>query len=131
MLMLGFGGYFAFAISIPAIYGNYHAAMDFTVEDSYQACEQPLNNRCETHYVVRKSDGSKGDFVPVPYQFESGVLEADTQIRKGTGSFTYEVDGMRQEWPYLWRCAAAGFIGVLGVIVSLGFFLRRFLSPHD
>jgi hypothetical protein len=115
MLMLVLGGYFAFAISVPAIYGNYHAAMDFTVEDSYQVFEQPSNNRCETHYVVKESDGSKGDFVPVPYQFESGVLEADPQIKKcrvasRTTSMAYgrsgPTFGVVQPWASLERSAS-------------------------
>lgn len=131
MSVMGLGGYFACGLNAQAIYDNYQSAMNFTVGNSYQVCEQPLNNRCVTHFMVEKPDGSIGDFVPAAFQFEPDVLHAELRVKKSAKSFSYELDGVEQQWPYLWRCVGVALIGLLGVIGCLVFLIRRFFASSS
>lgn len=90
---------------------------NFTVEDSYRICQQPLNNRCVTHYHIKKLDGSSGDFVPFGDQFGEGMLDPDVHIAKSQYSFSYEIDGISRRWPYLWPHIFVFLAGIAGLVV--------------
>jgi len=131
MQLLAIGSCIAIFISASRIYDNFVLTMGFTIENSYQICEQPLNNRCVTHYVVKELDGASGDFVPMGNQFRQGVLESDPQIIKKSDSFTYEVNGTDEQWPYLWQQVFVLLSGIAGVILWLVFKGPKILLSGD
>ena len=101
---------------------------DFTVKSTYRVCEQPLNNRCVTHYDVLESDGASGDFVPFGYQFEPGILQPEVHIRKNAYSFRYEIDGISRRWPYLWSHIIVFLVGIAGALVWVRLWWPRWLG---
>lgn len=101
---------------------------DFVVSTSYQVCEQPLNNRCETHYSIVRPGGEIGDFVPFGHQFNQGLLVERIHIAKGAGSFAYFIDGKPEQWPYLGIHVFALFGGIAGILAWL-FFIRMGILP--
>jgi len=57
----------ALSTGLWSIAGTYFYTGRFTIESHHEVCEQPLNNRCITHYEVRRSSGKRDDFVPFIY----------------------------------------------------------------
>jgi hypothetical protein len=106
----------------------FFSAEDFVVRTSYQVCEQPLNNRCETHYSIVRAGGKVGDFVPFGYQFKHGLLVEGTRIAKSAASFAYVIDDRPELWPYLGTHVLALSGGIGGVLAWL-FFIRMGLLP--
>ncbi|WP_199101145.1 hypothetical protein [Dyella sp. ASV21] len=106
----------------------FFSAEDFVVRTPYQVCEQPLNNRCETHYSIVRAGGETGDFVPFGYQFKPGLLVEGTHIDKSAASFAYVIDDRPEQWPYLGAHVLALAGGVGGVLAWL-FFVRMGILP--
>ncbi|MHA6204931.1 hypothetical protein ACXU4B_10940 [Dyella soli] len=106
----------------------FFSAEDFVVSSSHQVCEQPLNNRCETHYSIVRAGGKVVDFVPFGYQFNHGLLVEGTHIAKSAESFAYVIDGRTEQWPYLGSHFLALFGGITGVLAWL-FFIRMGILP--
>lgn len=107
---------FAIVTCFQRVSDTFFLSADFTVEDSYRICEQPLNNRCVTHYRIKEFDGRSGDFVPFGDQFEEGMLVPDVHIAKKEYSFSYEIDGIRRQWPYLWTHIFVLLAGIVGLV---------------
>lgn len=116
MLLLIGVSLFAIVVCAQRIIKTFTLSMDFVVEDSYQVCEQPLNNRCITHYTVKKSDGKEDDFVPFGYQFEEDLSLSDQHILKTRCSFIYQINGVEKPWPYLWQHIFVLLAGMAGII---------------
>jgi len=75
---------------------------NFSVVSSYVQCEQPYNNRCRRHYILRNRDsGVEDDIVPFAGQFPVDPMPDDMHIRKTKNSFIYEIDGSEERWPSL------------------------------
>ncbi|WP_267225609.1 hypothetical protein [Dyella silvae] len=106
----------------------FFSAEDFVISTPYQVCEQPLNNRCETHYSIVRADGKVGDFVPFGYQFKHGLLVEGTHIAKSAASFSYVIDGTFEPWPYLGTHVLALLGGLCGVLTWL-FLIRMGILP--
>jgi hypothetical protein len=94
------------------IVAMYFFTADFTVENLYKVCEQPLNNRCVTHYAIRLSDGSLNDFVPFGTEFEHNDLYDGVHIVKRDRGFEYEIGGLPKPWPNLQE---QGFLFLAGI----------------
>ncbi|NII74467.1 hypothetical protein FHW84_003057 [Dyella sp. SG562] len=108
---------FAIVTCAQRISDTFLFSADFTVESSYRVCQQPLNNRCVTHYRIKNLDGNMGDFVPFGDQFGEYMLDPDVHITKRQYSFSYEVDGIGRRWPYLWTHIFILLAGVFGVVI--------------
>jgi len=106
----------------------FFSAEDFVVKSSYQVCEPPLNNRCETHYSIVRSSGEGGDFVPFGYQFKRGLLVEGTHIAKSAASFAYVIDDRPEQWPYLGTHALALLGGIGGALAWL-FLIKMGILP--
>jgi hypothetical protein len=90
---------------------------DFVVEKSYQVCEQPLNNRCETHFSIRLPEGSARDFVPFGTEFERDDLHEGAHIAKQSFGFDYGVSGLPMRWPSLMQQVLLFLAGLVGFVV--------------
>lgn len=117
MLMFMCLSVFAIFTGAQRISDTFLFSANFTVENSYRVCQQPLNNRCVTHYRIREPDGSGGDFVPFGDQFGEGMLDPDVHIAKSQYSFSYEIDGIRRRWPYLWTHIFVLLAGIAGLVI--------------
>jgi len=104
------------------------SAEDFVVSTSFQVCEQPLNNRCVTHYSIVRAGGRFGDFVPFGYQFNHGLLVEGTHIAKSADSFTYVINGRPEQWPYLGSHVLALLGGIAGVLAWV-FLIKMGILP--
>lgn len=110
----------AVVISGSRLLSVYLSRNDFSVISSYEKCEQPYNNRCERHYIIRdQMTGDEGDLVPFGGQFPISPLPDDSHIRKRAYSFVYEVSGEREELPSL---GSYSFVLMCGLLVSGGWF---------
>jgi len=116
---------YAIVVSAQRIRDTFLLSIDFVVESSHQVCEAPLNNRCVTHYTVKNGDGTEHDFVPFGDPFSDDLLVFDPHIVKTARSFTYEIGGREERWPYLWQHIFALFAGVVGLI-----FLFKLISTR-
>ena len=117
MLMFICLSVFALVTCVQRISDTFLFSADFTIENSYRVCQQPLNNRCVTHYRIKRLDGSTGDFVPFGDQFGEGMLDPDVHVAKRQYSFSYEIDGMGRRWPYLWTHILVFLAGTAGVVL--------------
>ena len=125
MLLLLVISFFAVFQCAGRLISTYNCAIDMVVQDNYQICEQPLNNRCVTHYRVTNSRELESDFVPFGYQFEQGLLKSNPHIEKKAYGFTYRIDGESQQWPYLWQHVGVMLIGVIGLGICVGLLRSR------
>ena len=91
-------------------------SLEFKIQSSYSACEQPLNNRCTTHYLVESKDGKVADFVP-GRELDGFALQKGVEVYKVPFSLTYSLNGKTEQWPFLWQHALAFIFGVLGMLV--------------
>jgi hypothetical protein len=75
-------------------------------------CEQPLNNRCVTHYSIQNAGAqAPGDYRFYGYQFADGDLRAGNEVRKVGIGFAYSVNGRVKTWSHgsemsLWAAGA-------------------------
>ncbi|QBB68934.1 hypothetical protein ELE36_00265 [Pseudolysobacter antarcticus] len=90
---------------------------DFVVVSKYAVCEQPLNNRCEAHYVTRSANGTSGELAPFGYEFESEALEPGSRVVKRDIGFSNEINGKRELWPYLWPHIIVSLLGEAGLLI--------------
>lgn len=121
---------FAIFVCTKRIFITYFSSMDMVVGGSYKICEEPLHNRCVTHYRVEYPNGEEGDFVPFGYQFNHDILMTNPHIAKEEYSFIYKINGDNELWPYLWKHVFVLFLGCGGVIIWFKFKgYRSFKSP--
>jgi hypothetical protein len=107
----------AFSSGLWSIAATYFYTGRFTMESHHDVCEQPLNNRCITHYEVRRDDGRLDDFVPFIYQFDRSYLVAGWTFAKTGWGFSYEINGVQRPWPYFWSRVEWTLLGVAGLFV--------------
>jgi len=106
---------------------------NFTIISTHIVCEQPLNNRCVTHYQVVTDDKSTIDFVPLGHEFASDDLLIGSHIEKVRFSIDYKVNGIAKEWQY-WREKLIRLsIGITGLFIrylllKLGFIKGDFFK---
>lgn len=122
ILMLLFLSCIGISICTNRIARMYYWSANFTIQSSYRRCEQPLNNRCVTHYDTTDANGEAYDFVPFGNQFEPDVLKVELNIEKSSKSFEYRINDSEEQWPYLWQHIFVVIIGVCGIVLWI--FLR-------
>jgi hypothetical protein len=88
----------------------------FVIQKSRDVCEQPLNNRCVNHYTVLRQDGKIEDFVPFGSEFERNRLIDGLVFKKNKYGFSYEINGLKEEWPALESQVICVFLGMLGLL---------------
>jgi hypothetical protein len=111
---------------------------NFVVVSTHLKCEEPLNNRCVTHYVTRNAGGTSGELVPFGYEFEPGVLVVGSHIVKRGSSFSSEINEQRGLWPYLWQHIVVSLLGAVGLLLwyfnggvkVLTWWLRGLIHPQ-
>lgn len=103
-----------FSTSLWSVAGTYFFTGRFTIESHHDVCLQPLNNRCVTHYEVRRGNGQVDDFVPFNYQFDR--VDGWT-FAKARWGFSYEIHGAQEPWPYLWSRVESSLLGLAGMLV--------------
>lgn len=89
---------------------------DFAIERAYKVCEQPLNNRCVSHYTIRSSDGGIRDLVPFGQVLDSGDFFEGAHITKRNVGFDYSLNGIARRWPSLreqWLLFSGGAVGLV------------------
>ena len=85
----------SFAFSVFA--SNY----DFIVLGSESVCEQPLNNRCQLEFKVRRSGASQVETRTFNmYEFRLEELAVGNRILKRPLSFSYFVNGQLTKWAH-------------------------------
>lgn len=89
----------------------------FVVGQSREVCETPLNNRCVTHYAVRRANGLVNDFVPFGDEFERGRLVPGTLFEKRNYGFLYRMNGSIERWPFLESQVIIFLLGIIGLLV--------------
>jgi len=105
-----------FCTGLWSIAGTYFFTDRFTIESRHDVCEQPLNNRCVTHYEVSRGNGKRDDFVPFIYQFDRGYLVEGWTVAKVRWGFSYEINGVQKPWPYLWSRVEWSLLGLAGML---------------
>ena len=99
------------------LFNFWDLSANFVVVSTHSVCEEPLNNRCVTHYVTRGANGTSGDLVPFGYEFEPGALEIGSRIVKHRNSFSNEINGKSELWPYLWQHIVVSLLGAAGLLL--------------
>lgn len=107
----------ALSTGLWSIAATYFYTGRFTIESHHDVCEQPFNNRCVTHYEVRRPDGRLDDFVPFIYQFDRDYLVEGWIFAKTRSGFSYEINGVQKPWPYLWSRVTWTLLGIGGLLV--------------
>lgn len=111
----------------------YLLTVDFVVEQSYRVCEQPLNNRCVTHYSIRLSDRSTQDFVPFGTELGGDFYEGEHIVKDSVG-FRYMVGSLPERWPFLWQQTFIFLLGVGGLVLWYMLrgpgYLRLWIDPE-
>lgn len=105
------------ATSTYQLFKFWSLSADFSVVSNYFACEKPLNNRCVTHYVTRSANGTSRDLVPFGNEFEPEALATGSRVVKRENSFSSEVNGKQELWPYLWQHVVVSLLGVVGLLL--------------
>ena len=90
---------------------------DFVISSTSLICEQPLNNKCVTHYKVVTSDSLSMDFVPLGEEFHIGELAINNHVEKRRFSLHYKINGIDKNWQYSHDMLAKFVIGVMGLII--------------
>ncbi len=90
---------------------------NFVLGASRQVCEMPLNNRCVTHYAIRRTNGTVSDFVPFGSEFEYEKLVPGMQFEKSHYGFVYRIDNSAEQWPFLESQAIVALLGILGLVI--------------
>lgn len=107
----------ALSTGLRSIAGTYFYIGRFTIESHHEVCQQPLNNRCVTHYEVCRGGGKTEDFVPFIYQFYRAYLLDGWTFAKARWGFSYEVNGVPKPWPYLGSRVDVSLLGLGGMLV--------------
>lgn len=117
------------------IVAMYSLQADFEITYIYKVCEQPLNNRCVTHYTIRLPDGSKNDFVPLGAAFDRVDMYEGSHIVKRHKGFAYEINGVPRRWPHMYEqfgLFLAGLVGLFAWWKGRGpGYMRLWLSGGD
>lgn len=92
------------------------AERHFTLGEPFKVCEQPLGNRCDTHYEVILPDQQREVFKPYGFEFRDGVLHYGLKLDKARYSFTYALDDQRTAWPYLWTFGLTWVMSAAGLV---------------
>ncbi|MFA7061101.1 MAG: hypothetical protein WC156_09805 [Pedobacter sp.] len=95
---------------------------DFTITSVELICEQPLNNRCVSHYLGVTKEGLVIDFVPLAFEFYEGELLAGSHVEKKRFLITYTINSNLKHWQY-WPGQLIRFIGGM-VCIFLWFRVR-------
>ena len=95
------------------------AERNLTLGEPYRVCEQPLGNRCDTEHDAISPDQTRRVFEPYMFEFEPGVLHYDLNVYKPKYSFTYQLDGQKESWPYLPALCTAWMSSLLGLAAWL------------
>ena len=74
--------------------------LDAQVLARESVCEQPLNNRCQYLYTLRKPDGEQLKTAMSAYIFDASDLAIGNYLKKNKFSFGYEVNGQKKSWPF-------------------------------
>jgi hypothetical protein len=106
----------AFSTGLWSIGRTYFFTGQFTIKSHHDVCEQPLNNRCVTHYEISRSNGQVEDFVPFIYQFDRDYLVEGSTFAKSRWGFSYEINGMQKPWPYLGSRVEVSLLGLAGML---------------
>jgi hypothetical protein len=106
----------AFSICSWRIIATFISTDGFAVTSVHQVCEQPLNNRCVTHYVVIHKDGVQHDFLPFGYQFGPDYPREGMFYSKDRLGFSYSINGATEQWPYLWQHVAVLVLSITGLL---------------
>lgn len=88
----------------------------FVLGGSHQVCEMPLNNRCVTHFTIRRGNGVQSDLVLFGNEFENYRLVPGMTFDKQHVGFVYEIDGSVERWPFLKSQIMYMSLGVVGFI---------------
>ena len=115
--MLLFLSAMAVSTSTYQLFSFWGLSANFVVVSTHFVCEKPLNNRCVTHYVTRDANGASGDLVPFGYEFESEALEIGSRVAKRGNSFSNEINGKQELWPYLWQHVVVSLLGAAGLLL--------------
>ena len=115
--MLLFLSVVAASTSTYQLFNFWNLSANFVIVSTYAVCEKPLNNRCVTHYVTRNANGTSGDLVPFGYEFESEALEIGGRVVKRGNSFSNEINGKQELWPYLRQHVVVSLLGVVGLLI--------------
>lgn len=107
-----------------SIASTYFYTDRFTIESKHEVCEKPLNNRCITHYEVRRDGGLAEDYVPFIYQFDRADLLDGLTFAKPRWGFLYEINGVQKPWPYLGSRVKVSLLGLVGM--SIWYFVGGF-----
>lgn len=107
----------ALSTGLWSIAGTYFYTDRFTIHSHHEVCEQPLNNRCITHFEVRRGDGQAEDYVPFVYQFDRAYLLDGWTFAKPQWGFSYEINGVQKPWPYLGSRVEVSLLGLLGMFL--------------
>ena len=107
----------ALSTGLWSIAGTYFYIGGFAIESHREVCEQPRNNRCITHYEVRRDDGKVDDFVPFIYQFDQAYLLDGWMFTKSRWGFSYEINGVQKPWPYLGSRMEVSLLGLVGMFL--------------
>jgi hypothetical protein len=106
----------AFSVCSWRIIVTFFSTDGFAVVSEHQVCEQPLNNRCITHYVITRKGGGQRDLVPFGYQFDPGYPDEGMSYSKDRWGFSYSINGVTEQWPYLWQHVAVLVLGIAGLL---------------
>jgi hypothetical protein len=90
---------------------------NFVLGQSRLVCEMPLNNRCVTHYTIRRANGSVSDFVPFGNEFEDEKLLPGMRFEKNRNGFVYRINGLVENWPFLKSQVIVALFGILGLVI--------------
>ena len=106
---------------------QYYSTFDFVILKIDRICEQPLNNRCVDHYLVKRENDPYETLTISAYKFRESELAVGNSFKKNRFTFEYWVNGRKVQWGYL-TLHIAGMILSSLVFVWWQYLSRKFGS---
>ncbi len=111
-------GVVSIGLSVYISWHFYRLSFDFAVQGSYRDCEEPLHNRCDTHWLVMDAQQRKKEFVPLGDEIPKEELAEGNRLQKQENSFHYRVNGNEKQWRYHANKIASALFGFALVLLG-------------
>ena len=115
--------------TLVSLVAQFYATFDFVILKIDRICEQPLNNRCVDHYLVKRKDGGYETLTPSAYKFRESELVTGNSLKKNRFALRYEVNGRSVRWDYFTLHVMG--IGLSGLIFVWWQYLSRKLGSMN
>lgn len=106
-----------------ALFHQWYFESEIRILAVENACEQPLNNRCQYEYLAEHKDGTLSRISFDIYMFRKDELAVGSSIKKSKFSFEYQMNGRKMAWGFAGHYLKILFFSLL----ALG--LWRYLTP--